>query len=160
MNLVKYLIIVSVAFVLNSCGDPCKRLYGSWKIYKYANSPICALTDEEASAFIGIEFIFSKTNLIINGVKLGKPSYKFSKQKADNYFYHSYRMPKEYIGINEGLIEIVTISNVHPKSVPHDFFEHKKANLAFCIDELILYHDELIFQLDGIFFYLKKQKRV
>ncbi|WP_044282730.1 hypothetical protein [Candidatus Amoebophilus asiaticus] len=159
MNITKYLIILGIAFILNSCGDPYKVLYGRWQIYKYEGGHIVGLTDEEASQLIGKEFLFNKEYVIIDKNKIDKPIYKFRKEKADSYFHAGYRIPKEFIGIYQDTIKILEISTFKPSSLPPDFFEHEpKDMLSFYISELILYKGELIFNIEGIFFYLKKVK--
>ncbi|WP_044282785.1 hypothetical protein [Candidatus Amoebophilus asiaticus] len=154
----RYLIMLVITFILISCGDPYKVIYGRWQIYKYESAPISALTDEEATGLLGEEFTFSKDYIIIGGIKIEHPSYKFREEKANDYFYINYRMPKEFICIEQEIIKILELGIDKSKLIDYKRGKHRKDNLILYIPRLIFYENELIFYFDGVFFYLKKIK--
>lgn len=156
MNVAKYIYIIILSYLLLSCGDANKRLYGRWVISHYAAGPISALSEEEERAFLGKELIFTKEYIIVNRLKFENPNYKFSENKADDYFYSNYRMPKDYIGIKQDLITVININITQPKNISNEVLEHREDNLFLYIDEFILCNEELILEVDGTFFYLKK----
>ncbi|MHB9147970.1 MAG: hypothetical protein ACYC2U_06210 [Candidatus Amoebophilus sp.] len=156
MNLViKYLFILILIFVLKSCRDPYKLIYGNWKIYKYNAQGIVGFTDEEAKALIGKQISLFKKYVIIDNSKIENPIYEFREENANDYFY-GYRIHKEDIGIQKDVIKILEINIIRPQRIPSDLVEHREKYLAFYLDELIFYNGELIFNIDGVFFYLKK----
>ena len=156
MNITKYIIILITALIAISCRDPYKIIYGRWQVYKYESAPISALTDKEATELIGKEFIFNKDYILIDGTKAEKPKYKFRNEKADDYFYIGYRMPKEFISINQDIIKILDLNIDKTTLIITENRKDRKDKLILYISRLILYENQLIFYFDGIFFYLKK----
>jgi len=144
MKIFKGVIGVIIISTLSSCGDPCRKVYGHWKIYKYVGAGIVGLSNEEAQAFIGQEFILHKEYAVLNGEKFEHPQYTLQEEQADDYFYYGYRMPeyRKHLGIKEKVIKILIVSSSQPGGSDYDF---------------ILQEDEMITGIDGVFFFLRKR---
>jgi hypothetical protein len=133
--------IIGILVVSQACKAE-NNLYGKWIIYKYVSGNISALSEDDAKAYINMEFNFQANYALIHGNKCDNPKYECREERALDYLYYNYKISKEHIGIKEDILKIWEVSCLN--QVPSDFF----------INE-----DELVTNINGVFFFLKKEAK-
>ena len=113
------------------------NIWENWIVYNYRTVGIVALTENEANAFIGKKFEFQKEYAIINDIYYENPVYEEMEENAVDYFYRD-KIYKEDIDFKADIVCVIKIT------CANNYFE------------IISYEDDIIMQIDGVYFFLKR----
>ena len=113
---------------------------GRYIIEDYKLSAVSGMDEEEAMTYIGKEAIFSEEMVSLGELYCYEPNFKIKNVKTNEYLIYQYKTNPETLNIEIEEIQIVSISGAE------QFFN----------DFIKLSEDNILVNIDGVFFYLRK----
>lgn len=113
---------------------------GKWVIDRFKSGAVSGTSDEQAKGLVGKESLFHEKVVVFGDDFCLEPSYKIKNVDTKDYLLYQYKVNPEYLGITSDKIQIITIA-----SNDQFFHEFIKEN-----------DDEMIVNIDGVFYYMKK----
>lgn len=113
---------------------------GKWVIDGFKSDTVSGISNEQAKGLVGKESLFHEKVVVLGDDFCLEPSYKIKNVDTKDYLLYQYKVDPEYLGITNDKIQIITIA-----SNDQFFHEFIKEN-----------DDEMIVNIDGVFYYMKK----
>lgn len=113
---------------------------GKWKIEKYEKISDNGLTDEEAKEFLNKEVLFHEEFAVIGNDLCLNPSYKIKSVSSEDYLLYQYKLEPKYLDIENETVLVITLTS----------------EKGFLYEFITKSDDEIITNIDGVFFYLTK----
>lgn len=148
------IILIIILLVITSCGienielsenitkpkNLNMPLYGEWIIEDYKFSTVSKMDEERAKEYIGLEAIFHEKIVSIGQNYCLEPDFTTKNVDAYDFLIYNYKTSPDFLAIEPEEVQIVSVSGVE------QFF-----------NEFIKLSDEdIIVNIDGVFFYLSK----
>lgn len=113
---------------------------GVWKVEKYKTSNRTSLSENDIEKILGKKIFFYKNLVVVEDGFSLESSYKVKKVNTSDYLFYHYKISPDFLNINNENIQIISLS-----AKEQFYYEIIKAN-----------NNEIIFNTDGVFFYLSK----
>jgi len=146
-NMSRVLIYMLSLFVTVSCngqGNSIQwvnnQIIGKWEIVDYKPGNITALTNDEAEKYIGKTVRLNNKYMVYFGDSVNTPKYEFRKEAATPFLYENYKINKNLLAIEKDSVVVFDITS----------------NEKTYHDVIFVSSEKLIYNIDGMFFILKK----